>query len=367
MVRFHKRLIQLQALAAALLIAAAPAAIAGQAQPQGQLQPQALTTATSPDRLTFTFDYEHARIVCKLLSTGDFNAVDVAALRAHSMTAAAVRKLRMKSADEFVTHLQGQAKKQKVPETAARLLAELNKPNGGRWAPVAGEATRLLKAYVPAQFAATLKVYFYYGMGNGGFAFDDVPDDVYVRLSEDPVQDIGETVAHELFHAVQTHVMPPPPRTTVVDAAAGSIWMHRLLYDLVQEATAELFTHAVADRPAEVPGPSKIRFEKNNKRMHNLPILFETIALRLLWAPPSGEDAYDRIYGLLFYGDNDSPAYDLGWLMAKTIENKDGKAAIFALLKEHPKQFVLRYQALAMADTSLPKFGEDFILKVKAL
>jgi hypothetical protein len=324
--------------------------------------------AVAPNALHFTFDFELARIVCKLLSTGDFNNSDIGALRAHPATPAMVRKMRMKNADEFIAHLQVLAKKPKTAETAARLLAEFNRPGGTKWAPMADAVVAQLKAYVPAQFSASLKVYFVFGIGSGGFAFDDVPDDVYVTLSEAPLQDVIETVAHELFHAVQTHVMTTPPRTNVIDAAAGPTWMRRLLYDLVQEATAELFTHPVAERPAGAePNPTKLRFEKNRQRMRGLTVLFETVAWRLLLAPPGNEDAYDGIYGLLFYGNYDSPAYDLGWLMAKTIENKNGKAAIFALLKDDPKQFVLHYQVLAQQDPALPKFSEDFILRLKTL
>ncbi len=352
--------------AAALLLSASQ--VAGAGQRAAPLAPTATPAATAPERLTFTVDVELARIVCKLLSSGDFNSKDIAALKAHPAAGAMVRKMRLKDADAFVAQLQAAANQPKVAETAGRLLAAFGSAGSGKWAPLAANVTDQLKAYVPASFAASLKVYFVYGIGAGGFAFDDVPDDVYVTLSEAPLQDVAEVVAHELFHAVQTHVMPPPPRSSVIDATAGPTWMRRLLYDLVQEATAELFTHPVAERPAGAePNPTKTRFERNSKRMRMLPVLFETVAWRLLLAPPADEDAYDSIYGLLFYGNLDATAYDLGWLMAKTIENKDGKAAIFALLKDEPKQFVLRYQALAEANPALPKFSKDFIVRLKTL
>ena len=94
---------------------------------------------------------------------------------------------------------------------------------------------------------------------------------------------------------------------------------------------------------------------------------FESLGWRLYTAPPAGEMAYDRIYSLMFTTDFDETAYDLGWLMASTIEKHDGKAALFALFKEEPKQFLLRYQALALGDDNLPSFGDAFINIVKAL
>ncbi len=353
---------------ALLLAASHPARVIAADAQQGQPTSLASAAAPSPDRLTFRFDFGLARIVCKMISTGDFNAADIAALKAHPALPAMVRKMRLKDADAFIAQLQALAKKPKVVETTARMLPELNKEASGKWSPLAAEVTRQLKDYVPADFSAKLNVYFIFGSGSGGFAFDDVPDDVYVTITEAPMLDLAEIVAHELFHAVQTHIMPTPPRTEVLNAASGSIWLRRLLYDLVQEATAELFTHPVVDRPVDtVPNPSQPRWQKNKQRMRGLPVLFETVAWRLLLAPPANEDAYDGIYGFLFYGNYDSPAYDLGWVMANAIEKKDGKPAIYALLKEDPKQFVLRYQALAAGDASLPKFSDDFIAKLKAL
>jgi hypothetical protein len=53
--------------------------------------------------------------------------------------------------------------------------------------------------------------------------------------------------------------------------------------------------------------------------------------------------------------------------MASTIIRQDGKAAIFALLKQPPKQFVLRYQAIAQKEGKLPLFSADFIKEVDKL
>lgn len=356
------------ALALAFLLAAShPVQALAAGQQPGQPS-AAVAGVASPERLSFRFDFGLARMVCKMISTGDFNSTAVVELKAHPAMPAMVRKMRLKDADAFIAHLQALAKNPKVVEATARMLPELSKETSGKWAPLAALVTGQLKEYVPADFAAKLNVYFIFGSGSGGFAFDDVPDDVYVTITEAPMLDMAEVVAHELFHAVQTHVMPAPPRTDSLGPASGPIWLRRLLYDLVQESTAELFTHPVVDRPVDVvPNPSQPRWEKNKRRMRSLPLLFETIGWRLLLAPPANEDAYDGIYGFLFYGNHDSPAYDLGWVMAKTIESKEGKAAIYALLKDDPKQFVLRYQALAAGDASLPKFSEEFIARLKAL
>lgn len=329
--------------------------------------------ARAPAGLEFAFDYELAKVVSQSVAAGQFSDAAIAAIRAHPASAAMVRKMKLKSMDELIAHLRGLASNPKTKAAAEVIHARLGGASGDSYAPLANEVTHMLKQYVPAQFAGRLRVYFIFGGNAGGFALDDNPNDVYVnlaRMADASTQDLAELVSHELFHGVQANVMPPPPRPSAGTAASnlGPVWTRRLLYDLLQEGSAELFTHPLADRPANAYSTrSKTRIERNTKRMDGIVTMVETIGLRLLANPPRDEDGYEAIYGLLFYGSFDEPAYDLGWIMASTIERHDGKAAVFALLKGEPKQFLLRYQALAQQDAKLPKFSEEFVRAVRAL
>jgi hypothetical protein len=323
--------------------------------------------------LQFGFDYQLARLVSQAVASDDFNDGALAAIRAHPAAAAMVRKMRLKDVGELENYLRRLPKDAAMRDAARAVLAELERADHGKYGPLAGNVTRQLVQYVPPQFAGRLNVIFIFGGNASGFAFDDDADDVYVnlaRFTQASTQELAETVAHELFHAVQTHVMTTPPRPApgMPASAAGPVWMKRLVYDLVQEGTAELFTHPIAQRPASPYSASgKARIEKNARRMRSIVTLFETTALRLRLAPPRDEDAYDAIYGLLFYGTFDEAGYDLGYLMASTIEQKHGRGAVFALLKDDPLQFVLRYQAIADADMALPGFGDEFLAAVRAL
>jgi hypothetical protein len=357
----HRPLVLLVMALAAGLAAAGPAATAPASQP-------------APATLEFTFDYELAKLVSHAVASGDFSDSALAAIRAHPASAAMVRKMRLKSFDEFAGYLRGLPKKAAMLDAARMVEAELARTGGGKYGPLAADVTSQLRRYLPPQFAARLKVYFIFGGSAGGFAFDDNADDVYVnlaRFTNATTQELAETVAHELFHAVQTHLMTTPPRPApgAPVAGTGPVWMKRLVYDLVQEGTAELFTHPLADRPTTpFSERGKERIERNLKRIGSVVTLFETTALRLRYAPPRDEDGYDRIYGLMFYGGTfDECAYDLGWLMATTIEKRDGRSAVVALLREDPVQFVLRYAAIAAADPALPKFSDEFIQDLKAL
>lgn len=323
--------------------------------------------------LEFRFNDDAARLYSAAVQKGEIDPAGAEAIRRLPETAAMVRKMRLKDADAFVEYLRGLGRDARQVELAARVRAEFGQDNGGKFTLAASEVTRQLMAYLPSEFSARLTVHFIFGGNATGFAFDDVHDDVYVnlaRFTQATAEELAEVVSHELFHAVQAHVMTAPPRPTAgtPQAATGKTWMNRLLYDLVQEATAELFTHPIANRPATpFSTRGKERIERNLARIRNIAALMETSSLRLLLAPPRDEDQYDRIYGMLFYGDFGDLGYDMGWVMANAIERKDGKQAIFRLLQGEPKQFVLRYQQIAESDPTLFRFNDDFLNAVRSL
>jgi Putative zinc dependent peptidase (DUF5700) len=350
------------------LLVAALASVPAAAQPA-----QPSPTAAAPASLEFSFDAGLAKLAAQAVATGGFDDATLAAIRAHPASAAMVRKMRLKDVDDLIAYFRKLAGNASSRDAARQVSAELASPDGGKLGPLSTTVTRQLRAYVPSQFAARLKVWFLFGGNAGGFAFDDVQDDVYVNLAnytQATTEELAEIVSHELLHAVQGHVMatPPRPASGMPVAATGPVWMKRLVYDLLQEGTAELFTHGVAERAATAHSSrDKARIERNSKRIRGIMTLFETTGWRLRLAPPPDENAYDRIYGALFYADFDETAYDLGWLMASTIEKQEGKGAIFELFKNDPVQFVLRYQAIAEKEASLPKFSDEFIEALRAL
>lgn len=323
--------------------------------------------------LEFQFNDSAARLYSAAVKKGEIDDATGEAIRRLPETAAMVRKMRLKDADAFIEYLRGMGRDAKQVELASQVQAEFGGENGSKFAQAATEITRQLKAYLPPEFSANLTVHFIFGGNAMGFAFDDMHDDVYVNLAkfgQATSQELAEVVSHELFHAVQSHVMTAPPRPAdgMPQSATGKIWMNRLLYDLVQEATAELFSHPIADRPATpFSAQNKERIARNLARMKMIAALTETSSLRLLLAPPRDEDQYDRVYGMLFYGNFDVMGYDMGWVMANAIERKDGKQAIYRLLQSEPKQFVLRYQQIAESDPTLFRFNEDFLTAVRAL
>lgn len=326
-----------------------------------------------PMAVHFNFYFDTARSVSKAVSTGNFDRTTLADFCVLPDAKAMIKKMRLKNCDDLLLHLRSFVKSKKTAAAADLLTGELSKPGNGRYAPLAEEVSRQIKEYVPAGFQANFNVHFIFGSYSRGFAFDDAPDDVYVNLaqfSEATTQELAETVSHELFHAVQVHVMRPEslPSARGPATKTGPIWINHLLANLEQEGTAELFTHPIVERP---PTPYSMHrkqgIERNGTRIYSLITMFETLGWRLLFVPPNDEEAYDKIYGLMFYTDFDETAYDLGWLMASTIAKRDGKMAVFSLLKDEPKRFVLRYQAIALAEGNLPTFSNEFIRELETI
>jgi hypothetical protein len=217
---------------------------------------------------------------------------------------------------------------------------------------------------VPADFAARVEVNFIFGSRSGGFAFGG--DDVYVDLrvlKDATTEEIAELIAHEVFHAIQGHVMPRS-----AGAKADQVWLRKFMADLLEEGSAQLFTRPLAERPAtKHSAAERAKIERNAARIGSIATLDETIAFRLHAMPPRDEKEYDKLYGLLFYTDYDEMGYELGWTMIKAIEDKEGKAAVMKVLAEDPKQFILRYQDIARLDRKLPEFSAAFIAIIKAL
>jgi hypothetical protein len=329
-------------------------------------------TGASAEGLTFRFDDEQARLASQAVGSGSVEQAG-ARLRAAPASAAVVRKMKLADHAAMMAYYQQQAQQPTVVAQAQLVQMELARGADSKFALAAELVRQQLQVYVPPELAADLNVHFIFGSNASGFAFDDQLNDVYVNLARftgATAQELAETVSHELFHGVQAQLMTAPPRPTagMSQAASGPTWARRLLYDLVQEGTAELFTHPLADRPATpFSANGKARIARNGQRMRGIFKLYETTTLRLLLAPPRDEDEYERIYGVLFYGDFDDLGYDMGWIMAHTIEQADGKAAIVRLLQGEPKQFVLRYQELALGKPELPRFGDDFLRAVRSL
>jgi hypothetical protein len=318
-----------------------------------------------PKGLELEFDFEFARTVTRLVTEGHLDtAQPIAALPA---TAPLLRKMRLNDADAFLGYLREQAKDGSVVDGARTTLARLD---GGELAGLPSDVRRRLQPYLPPGLDQRIQVFFLFGGSSSGFAFGG--DDVYVNLGKftrASADEIAGTVTHEVFHAVQARVMPPfPVKDWDGTGPAGPNWVRALLHNLAQEGTAELFTHVGSEGLGSAFSREiALKNQRNAGRIAGIVVMFESLAFRLGSTPPVDYQQYDGIYGLMFYETFDATAYQLGWVMAKAIEDRDGQAAITRLLAQGPKAFLLRYQEIAQADPKLPRFSDPFLALVRSL
>lgn len=322
-----------------------------------------------PQGLELVFDFAHARLVAAAIAGGRLDGLAAADLAALPATAALQRKMNLRSVDELRAALQADAREASVKVAARTTLERLD---GGDLAGLAATVRQRLEPYLPPGFAQRVEVFFLFGGRASGFAFGG--DDVYVNLAKfaDATSDeIAATVTHEVFHAVQSVVMPKFPSLAggrEATAAAGNAAVTAFLHNLAQEGSAELFSH-VGPEGLDSPYARDIarKNERNAKRIAGIVTMFESLAFRLHAVPPRDATEYDQIYGLMFYESFDATAYQLGWVMARAIVERDGPPGLTRLLAAGPKAFVLRYQELAAADPALPRFGDRFLALVAGL
>jgi len=331
-------------------------------------------TYFAPTSLEISFNFDAARDIAAAVAAGDVDAAALEKIKKLPQSAAMIQKMRMKDFDAFAAYLRTMANDTEARKRAALVLAELDKQSGGKYQSLESEVMQKLKAYVPERFGARVHIHFIFGTGSGGFAFGG--DDVYVNLDRyvnASALELAEIVEHEVFHGIQSYAKPRNSETELAQSDnAGTppakMWTRQLLSNLLEEGTAELFTHTIVDRPAtEFSRKDKEKIERNARRIQGIMTMFETIVHRLETLPPRDGKEYDAVYGLMFYTDFDETAYQLGWTMVMAIEKKEGKTAVFELLKHEPKDFVLRYQALAKDDQTLPKFSDVFIETIRGL
>ena len=230
----------------------------------------------------------------------------------------------------------------------------------------------LLQGYVPANLRAHIQLVFLFGGSSSGFAFGG--DEVYLNLAhfaDASSDEIAEIAAHEVFHAIQAHLMPELDGGGCVSPAmaagdtrpCGRLRATQLMHSLVQEGTASLFDFDGAGRgSSQLSKKLASQRTKNISSLPSITAMFESLTYRQYYVPTPDEQDRERIYGLLFYGKpNDQLGYALGYTMAHAIVTREGKPALLNLLSMPPKQFILHYQSLAMSDSALPRFSQEFI------
>jgi hypothetical protein len=224
-----------------------------------------------------------------------------------------------------------------------------------------------IEPFSPRDLKVNLNGHIVIGGGSSGFALRIA--DFYLNLAHYPDQlDTARLMtAHELYHAIQA---------SAVDAAglAGkrgfdaarlatmqtpdlrrAYVFESFMYNLYQEGTAMY----VGD-PALMTGDGRMtKFETSRltTQMDRLDRLATQLDMSVIALTADPQYNYDRAYALGFYGP-DQPLYYLGYAMAKAIAQKQGPAALGAMIDTSGCAFMQAYLNLAASDPALPRIGD---------
>ncbi len=196
-----------------------------------------------------------------------------------------------------------------------------------------------------------LQGYIVAGGDGGGYAFGGT--DFYLNIGfTDDIVLAKSVTTHELYHAVQgafadkRGAAAQAAGPTLSPACASTARLFASLYEegtatyvedisLLPQSHSESATRKLADMTDGL------------RHIHDSATLLELsiIGLRSVQAVP-----YDDVYDVGFLGHG--ALYNIGFVMAKAIVERDGPQNLAAFLKQPPFKFVQRY-------TQLPAYGMD--------
>jgi hypothetical protein len=157
----------------------------------------------------------------------------------------------------------------------------------------------------------------------------------------DDVEGLLVLVSHEIYHTVQNTFMAP--LVHVEDTPLGRV--EELLQKTISEGTASYVCNPLN---VEVGGSyidwySK-KYQRNLNRLKLNFDLFETLIYRAYHDP---QVPLRDLYRIGFSGALESPAYFVGFAMAREIERTSGRSTLLELLQKPSAEFFAHYAAIA--------------------
>lgn len=237
--------------------------------------------------------------------------------------------------------------KQKHAEIAA-LLRQIE----GNPAAFQSAIEQRIASFSPPGARIHLQGYIVAGGDGGGYAFGDT--DFYLNIgfgSELPVAKGAAT--HELYHAVQgAFAKEREAGQENADARIGQACQNaaRLFNNLYEEGSATFVEDISLLSGAQTQQGLRMKEDMADglKHVRSSASLLEMSILSL--RAPNDPMSYHDVYEVGFYGHG--ILYNIGYVMAKAIVERDGPQGLAAFLKQPPSRFLLHY-------TELPKYGAD--------
>lgn len=199
--------------------------------------------------------------------------------------------------------------------------------------------------YAPMAKDVTITVHFVAGGVSDGFLLDNDPNlEFFVALGkgDQDLPGLELNITHEAFHAVQKALGRSHSRMAdcVNDPNTGPL-PERLVCTTLLEGTASFVADATKSRGR---GPYMDMWRNRYKRNLTVNALRDEFALfdQLLARLQNGSITWKDAYGQAFTPPN-TPAYFVGYEMARAIAHYDGPAAIGRLFEASPVDFFREY------------------------
>jgi Putative zinc dependent peptidase (DUF5700) len=235
-----------------------------------------------------------------------------------------------------------------------------------------GWVTERVLRYSPKGLNINGTGYIIVGGWSDGFAFDD--SNFYLNLSVFEGDLVGTrlTLSHELYHVVQNVARANLAKTisfgfdseNYLSLPKGSqrdcYAVQSFFGSLMSEGTATYVGDPdLLPLEGKYPLLQRQRTQAIYNDMSGMSTLLEMSLAAITGAEPTSPD---DVYAFNFYGRGGTmqgpPMYDLGYVMAKAIVQRDGDASLGALIGKPPEAFVKRYIAISNDPASkLTKLG----------
>jgi hypothetical protein len=178
------------------------------------------------------------------------------------------------------------------------------------------------------------------GGNSDGWASDGVFHAALQYFGDD-VEGMLILLSHELYHIVQEQFMGPLVRKDDTQQSR----VEQLLRKAIWEGTASYVCNPlnITDGGAYTEWYSK----KYRRNLNNLKLRFDLFETLIFRAYHDLEVPLKNLYNIGFSGALESPAYFVGFAMAREIESTSGRETLLDLMQKPSAEFFAHYAAIA--------------------
>jgi hypothetical protein len=212
----------------------------------------------------------------------------------------------------------------------------------------------LLSPYSPITEPLEIKYFVVVGGNSDGWASDDVFH-IALQYFGDDVEGMLTLLSHEVYHVVQSNFMAP--------AAHEEGTRHSRVEQLLQATIREGMASYVSNPLNTEGGGAYTEWfsRKYRRNLNHLAVnfdLLETVVFRAYHDPSASLGA---LYAIGFSGALESPAYFVGFEMARLLEEVGGRAELLNVLRQPAAEFFAQYFLIAdEGQRDVIRFSDSF-------